>query len=172
METHPFAPFVPQNTKFLLLGTFVGKTSDRNDWFYSNSRNQFWPILGEVYGIRLDTKEKKQKLFKKLRMAITDLILSCEREENTNSDGNLVNIVFNIKAISKILSEHKVKTIFFSSHYAKTLFQRQFRDFILCHQKVGLVILPSPSPRYAQMTRVEKAARYKELLPKLKLSRS
>jgi len=35
------------------------------------------------------------------------------------------------------------------------------------YQNIELITLPSPSPRYASMSKQEKVARYTELLPKL-----
>ena len=167
IEKHPFGNFVPQNTWFLFLGSFTGKPSEGYDWFSGSKTNQFWPIMEEVYGIKLDTKAKKQKLFERLGMAITDIILSCERKDNNNMDTNLTNMVFNTKAIKNILQKYRIETIFFSSRFVERLFKRQFKDVIQQFSEVKLVTLPSPSPRYAAMSRLEKISRYKELLPEL-----
>lgn len=74
-EKHPFGIFIPPNTRFLLLGSFSAKPEKRNDWFYGSNRNQFWPILEEVYTVPLKTKKDQQDLFIELEMAITDIIL-------------------------------------------------------------------------------------------------
>ena len=78
LEIHPFGSFVPKNARILLLGSFTTKPAKGYEWFYANGRNQFWPILEGVYGVELDTKEKQQQLFRKLTMALADIILSCE----------------------------------------------------------------------------------------------
>lgn len=132
------------------------------DWFYSNGRNHFWPIMETVYGVKLPTIGDRKKLLTKLQMAISDMILSCERRKKNNADTNLINCVFNTNAILRILSKNKIKTIFFSSRFAESLFCKQFTNL-----EIKLVTLPSPSPRYAKMTKNEKTARYKELLPGL-----
>ena len=77
-EKHPFGVFVPLGAKYLLLGSFVTKPTSGYDWFYANGRNQFWPILEEVYQIPLKTTKAQQMLFTKLRMAIADIILECK----------------------------------------------------------------------------------------------
>src|SRR3989304_6979859 len=115
IETHPFGVFVPPHARFLLLGSFTTKQFEGYDWFYSNKRNQFWPILEEVYEIKLSTKPEKQKLLSKLETAIADIILSCERKFNSNLDMNLTNIIYNTEAINKILRENKIETIYFTS---------------------------------------------------------
>jgi hypoxanthine-DNA glycosylase len=168
IETHPFGSFVPPNTQYLFLGTFVVKITDASyDWFFSSKRNQFWQIMGQVYEVKLRNKEEKQALFSKLKMAITDVIWACERSQNTNADNNLVNLVFNTKSINEIVRKNKIKKIFFSSRYAEILFKRNFKEITKQHPQIELVTLPSSSPRFAAMSKVEKIIRYKKLLPKL-----
>lgn len=170
IETHPFGSFVPENSKFLFLGTFTAKVDDPSyDWFFTSKRNQFWTIMTEVYGIKLTNKTEKENLFTKLKMAITDVILQCERSQNTNADNNLINMVFNLKTINKIITENKIETIFFSSRMAENLFKKNFKEIIIKFPQINLVTLPSSSPRYAAMTKLEKIRRYQELLPKLLL---
>lgn len=59
LEKHPYTAFIPQNARFLLLGSFPAKPNKRGNWYYVNPRNQFWPILETVYKTKLDTKAKK-----------------------------------------------------------------------------------------------------------------
>src|SRR5688572_8533027 len=113
IETHPFGNFVPRNTQYLILGSFTGKITDNSyDWFYGTKRNQFWPIIREVYELPFEDKNSKQDLFNGLGIAITDIILSCERKTNSNLDMNLINIVLN-KEISRIFESNKIKKVFF-----------------------------------------------------------
>lgn len=167
IEKHPFGNFVPKNPKYLMLGSFVTKPSNPYEWFYANGRNQFWPIMENVYASNFSTKEKQQKLFIELEMALVDIILSCERKKNSNLDINLFNIVYNTKAITTIINKYNIKKIFFTSRYVENLFRKHFKDLIERHPKVELVTLPSPSPRYAMVTKLGKVAKYKELLPRL-----
>jgi hypoxanthine-DNA glycosylase len=171
VEIHPFGDFIPSNTKYLILGSFTGKRSEEDilndyDWFYGTKRNLFWPILQEVYKLELKTKENKQQLFNRLGVAITDIILSCERRSNNNSDMNLTNIVLN-QEVANILKKNKIIKIFFSSRFVEKLFKRHFKDLITQYPEVELITLPSPSPRYASMTISQKIIRYKEILPRL-----
>lgn len=168
-EIHPFGNFVPKNTKYLFLGSFTGKVENASyDWFYSNKRNQFWQIVEKVYEVTLDTKIKKQDLFTTLKMAITDIILSCDRKSNSNLDMNLTDMVFNASAIVDIINGNKISSIFFSSRFAEKLFKKNFKEIINKHPHINLITLPSPSPRYAAMSKQEKINRYKVLLPRLR----
>lgn len=151
-----------------MLGSFVTKPSSSYKWFYANGRNQFWPIMQEVYGCDLSTKKQQQQLFSQLKMALADIIYSCERRHNSNLDVNLFNIVYNLKAIKAIITTNKLEQIFFTSRYVETAFRKQFKHLIQLYPKLELVCLPSPSPRYAILTKQEKVNRYKKLLPKLK----
>jgi hypoxanthine-DNA glycosylase len=170
IEIHPFGNFVPKKVIYLMLGSFTTKPKDNYEWFYANGRNQFWPIMEEVYGLKFNTKNKQQKLFSQLKMALADIILSCERRNNSNLDMNLFNIVYNTDAITNIIEDEGIKKIFFTSRYVETLFRKLFKAAIGKYPKIELVTLPSPSPRYALITKAEKIKRYRKLLPGLSQS--
>lgn len=170
VETNPFGIFVPPKAKYLLLGSFVAKKKDGDisyDWFYSSKRNQFWPIIEIVYGVELRNKKAKQALFNKLSMAITDIIYQCERRDGNSLDVNLINLVYNILAIEKLLRKSEIEKIFFSSKFVEKEFKRHFKKIIEEFPEVELVALPSPSPRYAHMSKEEKIKKYKKVLPRL-----
>lgn len=167
VEGHPFGDFVPNKPKYLMLGSFPTKPSHRYDWFYANGRNQFWPIMEEVYGSKFETRDKQQKLFSQLEMALADIILSCERKHNSNLDVNLFNLVYNIEGITAIITKNRLKQIFFTSKYVETVFRKHFKDILQHYPKVELICLPSPSPRYAVLSKQEKVKHYRKLLPKL-----
>lgn len=168
VEVHPFGNFIPANTQYLLLGSFTTKPNDNYLWFYANGRNQFWPIMEEIYAQELDTKDRQQKLFRDLDMALADIILSCERKNGSNLDNNLTNIVYNTNAVDKIILGNEIEKIFFTSRFVESSFSRLFQDTIQKHPEMKLIYLPSPSPRHATMSMQEKIQRYKRVLPKIK----
>lgn len=166
IETHPFGSFVPAKAKYLILGSFVGSpasyggTSD--DWFYGAKRNQFWQIIERIYNLKLASKKDKQDLLTNLSIAMTDIIYQCQRKQGNNLDSNLVNIVYNTPAIAEILEKNRIQKIYFSSRFVEKKFKKLFPNVT-----TRLVTLPSPSPRYAAMSRDEKIKKYKQLLPRL-----
>lgn len=162
IETHPFGYFAPHASRHLLLGSFTAKPAPGYDWFYSSARNQFWPILRSVYNLPLATKSEKLALFARLQMAITDIILRCDRKPGSSLDTNLFNITWNFQAIDNILKKHPIETIYFSSRFVEARFKRHFK-----YPAVNLITLPSPSPRYAAMSLRAKIDIYRHLLPKL-----
>jgi len=170
IELHPFISFVPKNSKYLIIGTFPGKPGKTGTWFYGAKRNQFWPILENVYNKKLNSIQKKKGLLSSFRIGLSDIILSCERKSGLNSDNNLTNITFNTKVIKNILTANKIKKVFFTSRYAKKLFCKALPyPPQTSHHKsqtpFELIVLPSPSPRYAKLTLSGKIKRYKKLLP-------
>ncbi|MBU2609976.1 MAG: hypothetical protein KJ606_03370 [Chloroflexi bacterium] len=175
IETHPFGNFVPLYAKYLILGSFTGRqavkgnasTDDAYDWFYGTKRNQFWSIIEGAYGIELKNKIARQEILTKLGIAMADIIYQCEREEGNNLDNNLINIVYNIDAITEILEKNKIEKILFSSRFVENEFRKIFKSIIDIHPTIELITLPSPSPRYAQLSKEQKILKYKELLPKI-----
>lgn len=165
LEKHPFKPFVPDECQILIIGSFPGKESTqrkkKDDWYYGAKRNQFWTIIGKVYGVSLVKKEQKKELFNTLRIGLTDVILSCERKENRNTDKNLIKRTYNIKTILEILDSYPIKKILFTGKGVYSTFIEEFRY----DGEAELIILPSPSPIYRKMTLEEKANYYKKHLP-------
>ena len=174
IEVHAFGNFVPENAKYLILGSFSGRGSPTGtgvkdptyDWYYGTMRNQFWPILEEVYGIELKTLGAKQSLFTKLGIAIADIIYRCNRNKDTASDANLTIIEYN-EAIPGIIQQNKIEKIFFTSRFTETKFATHFGKLNVFSPTLELITLPSPSPRYARMRLAEKIKVYRISLPKM-----
>ncbi|MBF7687613.1 uracil-DNA glycosylase family protein [Acinetobacter rathckeae] len=50
IETHPLDPFLPSNTKILLLGSFPPpKDKWKMDFYYPNYQNDMWRIMGLIF---------------------------------------------------------------------------------------------------------------------------
>lgn len=50
IETHPWPPFIPDNAKILIMGTFPpGDHRWSMDFYYPNRSNDFWRIMGIVF---------------------------------------------------------------------------------------------------------------------------
>ena len=165
-EVHPFKPFAPAGTKFLIIGSFPGKgqaeiKEPETRWFYGAKRNTFWKILQDVYQRELPTTKAKKELLAALKIGMADIILEAMRTAGSNSDDNLQVIRYNDRAIRRILSTHEIETVFFTSQFVYKLFRKFFPGF------KATVVLPSPSPRYARMRLEEKIKVYMEWLPEL-----
>lgn len=50
IETHPFEPFIPENAKVLIMGTFPpGPHRWSMNFYYPNRSNDFWYMMGLIY---------------------------------------------------------------------------------------------------------------------------
>jgi hypoxanthine-DNA glycosylase len=168
LETHPFGSFVPSQARYLILGSFPGKNSNLYfEWFYGSNRNQFWHIMEIVYNIKLNNKTDKINLLSAQRIALADVFFQVERKNNSNLDSNLTNPIINIKAISDILKRNEIRKIFFTSRFVENIYRKNFKKLIIKYPTITLVTLPSPSPRYARLTLLQKSKIYNKALPKL-----
>jgi hypoxanthine-DNA glycosylase len=170
IETNPFKVFCPSGAKYLILGSFAAKDAKKGcpyDWYYSNGRNQFWPILENIYNKGLTNKKEQQDLFSKLSIAIGDIIYQCNRTKNSSLDTHLKDIVFNIDPISEVLENNPIRKVLFTSRFVENNFRRHFLKNLRIDNNTKLVTLPSPSPRYAAMKIKEKTKIYSANLPDL-----
>jgi hypoxanthine-DNA glycosylase len=167
IEVHPFKIFQPINFKYLLLGSFTTKAigvENSYDWYYGSKRNQFWQLIESTYNTKLPDTNSRKSLFEKLNIGIADIIYSCERKEGNSLDSNLINIVYNPQ-IEELISNPGLITIYFSSRFVENLFKKRYKSYLDIYPTLNLITLPSPSPRYALLSKAEKIQRYKELLP-------
>ncbi len=168
IETHPFDSFIPENIRYLFLGSFTSKDAKKGvdyDWYYSNGRNQFWPLIEKVYGLPLKSKKDKVALFNDLGIGIADIIYKCSRKENSSLDNKLEIIEFN-QALRGIF-DNELESVFFSSRFVEKLFHKNFDFLVNQFTNTKFTYLPSPSPRYAAMSKDEKVKIYKANLPSL-----
>lgn len=164
--SHPFEVFVPANVSVLIIGSFPGKEQTKQDrssdqWYYSAKRNQFWTILSGVYETELKTIESKKELLSRVGIGILDILLKVCRKNNSNLDKNLEIKEYNDKKIKEILENYQIQKIYFTSKFVELHFKKLFPHF------ENTEYLPSPSPRYAAMSRIAKINYYKNKLPKL-----
>jgi hypoxanthine-DNA glycosylase len=123
---HRFSSFVPSQSEYLLLGSFVGKPEEGDNWFYTGKRNQFWSILEEVYNLNLIDNWSKRELLTHLKIALSDVILECSRKYNTNADSNLCDLVFNAESIAQIIENNPIKKVLFTSRFVEKIYKRHF----------------------------------------------
>ena len=165
IERHPFAAFIPERLRCLILGSFPGKEQTRGSlnetaWFYGAPLNQFWRILAKAYGRELKTRAEKQALFSEAGIGITDIFQAVIRTSGSNLDENLQIEEYNWEVITAILQKHKPQ-VFCTSRYVEKVFKKQFPAY------PAVDVLPSPSPRYFKLTIEQKAEIYRQKLPPL-----
>ncbi len=152
-----FAPLIDENSTVLILGTMPSVKSLEGQEYYGNRQNAFWPILFGVFEEEATTDyEQKKQLLVRHRIALWDVLQSCEREGSLDSKikGEVPNdIVGLIKAYPTL------KTIVFSSQKAG----QYFKKYIGSIEGVTFVTMPSPSGANARMSLQEKLIHWKKI---------
>ncbi len=156
LARHPFAPIIDKTSKILILGSFPSLKSFENDFYYAHPRNQFWPILSDIFQKPAATREERLALLKSAGIALWDVVGACER---TNSaDTNLKACEPNdIPGLLKRFPD--IRAILFTGRKAEALYRRHFTQLNL-----PTYLLPSPSPAYAAMPFEEKKKRWRTIL--------
>lgn len=156
--SHPFPPLLDQNTRILFLGSFPSIASFEQSFYYAHPRNAFWPIIEEIFNVRLETNDAKKAFCLERGIGLWDVIGSCER--SNSSDTNLKNCIPN--DFEKLLHEYpNIQALAFTGKKSHDLFMKYFKDF-----EIERVLLPSTSPAHAAMKREEKTKIYKDFLEK------
>ncbi|MBA1432071.1 MAG: DNA-deoxyinosine glycosylase [Epsilonproteobacteria bacterium] len=160
-EHHTFEPLIFPDSKILILGSFPSIKSFQEGFYYAHPRNQFWPILANIFHEKIDTKEQKIALCKKHHIALFDSAKSLLREKGNSSDTNLKNIEVN--DFEKLLKEHpSIELIAFTGKKAEQIFNTKYK-----HLAIKKVLLPSTSPAFASMKFEEKLQRYRAVFQKV-----
>jgi len=154
--SHPFPPILNSNTRILFLGSFPSIASFEQAFYYAHPRNAFWPILEEIFDIRLETNEAKKAFCFEQGIGLWDVIDSCER--SNSSDTNLKNCIPN--DFEKLLNDYpNIQVIAFTGKKSHDLFEKYFKDL-----DIEKVFLPSTSPAHAAMKLEKKKETYKSFI--------
>ena len=141
---HPIPPLFDGHSEILILGSFPSVKSRETGFFYGHPQNRFWRVLAALYGETTPASvEEKKALLLRNRVALWDVIQSCEIEGS--SDASIRNVVPN--DLKVILSAAPVRRVFTNGGTADALYRKY------CEKSAGLVALrlPSTSPANARM---------------------
>lgn len=138
-----FPPLVFNDSKILILGSVPGVKSLEMQEYYAHPQNKFWTILFQLLNENFTTKySEKLEFLKKNKIAVWDVIDSCERVGSL--DSNIINEDRN--DILKLLEEFpNIKAIFCNGQKSFKNLQREFSGNIT----IPLFVLPSSSPAHA-----------------------
>ena len=124
--------------------------------YYGFPGNHFWPVIQALFGAgdRPLSYPQKIRLLKKNRIALWDVIASCQRE---GAGDNAIRCVTPNK-IPQLLKVHpNIRRIFVNGKMAERLFKLHFREEV----KLPVACLPSTSPAHAAMSFQEKLKRWR-----------
>lgn len=116
-QKHPFAPVFDSDSKVLILGSFPSSNSIEAGFYYGDSSNRFWNILGALFG---DTDIKKKPTADKIaflksnHIALWDIWGHCAKKvENSADDKHILPEPESEKVdLSEILRTAKIQKIF------------------------------------------------------------
>ena len=136
---HEFAPIYNQDSQILILGSIPSIKSREQHFYYGHPQNKFWKVLEELYQIpKLHTIEEKKQFLLKNKIALWDVIQSCEIEGS--SDLTIKNVIPN--DISSLLQKTNIKKIYTTGKKAYQLYQK----YCYPNTKIEAIYLPSTSP--------------------------
>ena len=135
-----FPPVVYQDSEILILGSIPGAKSLEMQEYYAHPQNKFWSIVFELFNEDF-TKDYQQKLqiLRKNKIALWDVIDSCERKGSLESE--IKNETGN--DILKLLEDYPNLKIIFCNG------QKSYKNLIKTFEKnikIPIVALPSTSP--------------------------
>ncbi len=140
--THTFEPVYDGNSEILVLGTFPSVKSRESAFYYGHPQNRFWKVLAGLTGEEVPGSiAEKKTLLLKHRIAIWDVIRSCDIEGS--SDSSIRSVEAN--DIAGLLRVSRIREIYGNGDKACQLYNR------FCREQTGKEIhrLPSTSPANA-----------------------
>ncbi len=158
MRCFSFDPIIFDDATILILGTYPSLKSFEEGFYYAHPQNQFWRLLGELYGEKSRSRDERISLLKNHRLALWDTCHTCIRSEGNSSDTNLTEIEPN--DIPALLEKHpSIHRICFTGKKAQSIYTKHFS-----HLGIDTTLLPSPSPAYRAMPFEKKLSLYKAAL--------
>ena len=81
------APVAGPAVRLLLLGSFPGSASLAAQQYYAHPRNQFWPLLGALWGLDLQALPYAERLQRMQAhgLGLWDVYASCQRQGSLDS---------------------------------------------------------------------------------------
>ncbi len=149
---HGFEPVFSGDSKLLILGSFPSVKSRQVDFYYGNRQNRFWGTVCGFFGEEVpDDAEGKRQFLLRRRIALWDVVASCEIEGS--SDSAIKN--YEVADIGSVLSSAAIELIILNGGTAHKIFCKSYSD---CG--VPYIKLPSTSPAN---TRFDKGLWYSAL---------
>ena len=76
------APVIARHSRLVILGSFPGMASLQVQQYYGHPRNQFWPLLGAIWGLDLVALPYAQRLatLRRRGLGLWDVYASCRRQ--------------------------------------------------------------------------------------------
>ncbi len=117
---HELKPVFDRHSKVLILGSFPSVVSRKEQFYYANRTNRFWPVLSAVF--EEEITDRKQFCLDH-GIALWDVIESCTI--HGSDDASIKDVRPN--DINGLIEETSVHTIFTTGGKAAALFRKYIR---------------------------------------------
>ncbi len=135
---HPFPAVFRQDSHILILGSFPSVRSREEGFFYGHPQNRFWKVVSAVMDVPCpQTIEEKRAFLFANRIALWDVIASCETEDS--SDTSIKNAI--PTDLTPIFATADIQAIFANGKLAHKLAVK--------YVSKDTIYLPSTSPANA-----------------------
>ena len=142
MIEHPIQPIFDENSKILILGSFPSVKSREEGFSYGHPQNRFWKVTSAVFEDDTPhTIEEKKSFLLRNRIAVWDVIGSCDIEGS--SDSSIKNVIAN--DLSVILDKADIRQIYINGQTAYKYY-RKYSEKVIGR---SAICLPSTSPANA-----------------------
>ena len=139
---HPIKPLYSKDSIILILGSFPSQKSREQMFFYGHPQNRFWRVLSAVFECDTpETVDQKREFILSHKIALWDVIASCEIEGS--ADSSIKNVVPN--NFTEILNTADINQIFVNGKTALKFYNKYIKDTL----GREAVCLPSTSPANA-----------------------
>lgn len=188
IEQHPLPPFLPQEAKILMLGSFPPpKNRWSMDFFYPNLNNDMWRILGLIFykdkqffsskDLRSFQKEKIERFLIEKHIALYDTATAVRRLKNNASDQylevveptNIKSLLNKIPYCTTLVTTGKKATEILQDQFSVTASKiGESSEFKYDERKLKLYRMPSSSRAYP-LAIEKKAAVYYKMFQEIEL---
>ena len=158
-RVHSFPAVVGADTRILILGSMPGVVSLAATQYYAHPRNQFWTIMGELYGAgpELPYARRLQRL-QQSGLGLWDVLHSCVRRGSLDTAIERDSVIAN-ELLPLLRRASRITRVCCNGGTAHRALQRHFgeqlaRDF----PHIDVRRLPSTSPANASWSYARKLA--------------
>ena len=132
---HTLEPFYRKDSEILILGTMPSPKSRALGFYYMHKQNRFWKIMEFYAQQSLDTIEKKKDFLEEYKIALYDVLESCEIKGASDASIKKAKPT----DLKVILDVANIKHIYTTGTKANQLFKK-YQEKI-----TGLKAIPLPS---------------------------
>ena len=163
-RVHSFEPVVGVDPRILILGSMPGVVSLQAVQYYANTRNAFWAIMADLFGIEIDCDyEERIEQIKQLPVVLWDTIKACHREGSL--DSNIKTHQLEANDIPALLKQYSnIRLVACNGATSEKYFKQLVKPNLTDSFEIDILRFPSTSPANAGMKFEEKLASWRLLL--------